>query len=176
VSGPVELTDTDGAMVLSLEVYRRRYASEECRHIRVQADGELSDLLCLDCKARVNPIAYIQRITDSWRHTEANRRAAIHEQERVQLRSYVCCDKCKTMVRIWTSTEIEKRRKATREARYEAALEQIAMLTPEAAAKSAGTIARAALAARDETPLNRLTVIHETPTHDGGGTPPKESK
>jgi hypothetical protein len=166
VSAPVELTDSDGAMVLSLEVYRRRYASEERKHRRVRADEELSDLLCLDCKARVSPIAYIVRVADSWRHTEANRRAAIHEQERAQLRSRVRCHKCGEMASIWTSTEIEKRRKATREARHEAALAQIGLLSPETAAKEAGKIARAALAARDETPPTRLAVVSEAKPGD----------
>lgn len=161
---PSEITEADGAVVISIEVARRRYHQEECKHVRTVADEELAQLHCRDCKKEISPIWWIIRLADHWSKVEANRRTAIHEQERAQARTRMKCGKCGEWVRFWGSTADEKARKATREGRYEAALHQIAILVPDAAGLHAARIAKAALAARDEEPPRRLAVAPAAPT------------
>lgn len=147
----VAITDDAGAVVISIETLRRaRYKREDgkdCRHRRVFVDPVEAWFTCQDCKEKINPNAWVMLIAEEWEHVKREYKAARHEHARLDLRQWIVC-RCGERIRLYSRPEDEKKRKASRMARLEEALEHIAVLTPEAAAKYAAEAARKALAAR----------------------------
>lgn len=150
----IDIASEEGATVISIEVVRGRHelerTREECKHLNVKVDEALADLFCRDCGLRVNPIAWVMNVRDAWDHVQRMIRAHRHESRRLDMRRWVVCQ-CGERIHLLGRPEDEKQRQATREGRYEAALERIALLLPGVAASKAPEIARAALAAADET-------------------------
>jgi len=147
--GPVDLTDETGATVISIEVLRARRVKsrEECHHVGIRVDEELAEVTCRDCGAKLSPIRWLTRISEHWADTMRLRKSAALERARLELKRRVKCFHCGEFMTLMGSREDEKRRRATKEARMEEALERIAVLVPEAAARYAAGIARKVLAA-----------------------------
>jgi hypothetical protein len=144
----VDVTDEKGATVISIEVARpdwMRRHSGECQHRRVYVDEDLSELECRDCKAKINPVRWVMKIHDQWRHVVAMYRGARAEQARLETKRRVKCPSCGGFQTLYANRDDEKRRASTREGRLEEALKRIAVLVPQAAAKYAPEIAAAAL-------------------------------
>ena len=48
--------------IISLRLVREREQQQKCRHLNVEVDESLATLLCTDCGAAVNPIAFLGRL------------------------------------------------------------------------------------------------------------------
>jgi len=146
---PVDITDNEGAIVVSIDVLRgyraRALAKDRCQHKRVLIDEMEAWFTCRDCDAKVNPVQWVMRLTEDWRHFVDTAKSARHEQARLDLRRWAVC-RCGERVYLVGRTEDEKKRQATREGIYEKALETISVLIPEAAGQYAAETARKALA------------------------------
>lgn len=169
---PIDLTNEDGATVVSIEVLRRqRYAtSGRCRHGRVQTDEEAAELLCRDCGLRLNPVSWIAGLAESWREVSRLWDGYRAERERLEQRQRVRCRACGETVVLRSSSDDERRRRESRTGRYEDALRRISVLVPGAASEHAARIARETLAARPaaEAPPPAPALLVPVPDPRGG--------
>ena len=98
----VEVTDSDGAVVISITTRRgyRWSGDKECKHTQVTCDPEFAELTCVQCQRRLNPIEWVISLADRWAEVQHMYNAYREEYARLELRRRVKCDKCGEMTKV----------------------------------------------------------------------------
>lgn len=108
----VKLPDEAGNVV-ELAVVRdsilARRAKEQCPHRRVKIDTVLSQLICRDCKASLNPVGWLAMLAEEWarvrRLTEQLRDATAKFEAKKRTR----CEHCFKVTKVNPATPAEVR-------------------------------------------------------------------
>lgn len=86
--------------VISFKNVRNKYIKDKCKHKHMTVDGELNEVECDDCGAKLNPAAMLLRIAheeSAWKR-EIELLTELHK--RLDKRIRCKCEKCGEMTNI----------------------------------------------------------------------------
>jgi hypothetical protein len=94
----------EGADVISLTLVRdsrlARKFTKKCTHNRIEVDTTLSEMLCLDCKEKLNPVQWVADMIEEWHRiddlTRRNREAAANYEAKRRCR----CEHCNKITNV----------------------------------------------------------------------------
>lgn len=106
----VELPGIEGGNVISLEVARKRWFEDECRHLNIIVDRTLTKLTCKDCKADVVPTEWIASMIEEWYRIGDLITRYKDMKARFEAKQRCRCEHCNkiTSVRPATAAEVRK--------------------------------------------------------------------
>jgi len=111
----IELPDETKANVIELRLvreapYARRMGGPLCAHNKVTVDTTLAELVCDDCKVRLNPIEYIAGLIDHWHRVEQRAAAAREAVKLLDAKQKCRCDHCGKMTRVRPASPAQVRK------------------------------------------------------------------
>ena len=93
--------DLDGDNVIYLSVVAPKYRVVQCKHLQVEVDEQLAEVVCTACGEKLNPIQVLARYAREesilYRRIEELKQT----RETLEKRSRCKCDHCGRMTRIW---------------------------------------------------------------------------
>jgi len=86
--------------VISFKNVRNKYIKDKCKHIHMTIDGELNEVECDDCGAKLNPVAMLLRIAHEESKWQRENQYLRELHKKLDKRVRCKCQKCGEMTNI----------------------------------------------------------------------------